>query len=730
MLKEHRKQQGIAGRFLVILTLLSVIITSGILPGAKADAAALKIKYGGKTYSYTSSKAKVTLDGKNKSTGSTPGLLINNTCMVPAANIFKTGLGCNFSYNSKTGKIIISKNNITVKMTVNSKTGYVNGKKKTIDEAPKRIKFVSKNITKLYVPSRFVAEALGYTYNWNSSTKSADITSPLVIKYNKEWVTYKGTKGQVIFDGKAVKQTGMPSIILNDTVLLQASPVFKTAMGADYTYDSTAKQVTISQNEVTIIMNIDSKTATVNGATETMPAAARLVWNKDTEKSYVMVPGEFVATSLGYKYSWNAGKGISSITTDKTIYFSQKWNPESNSNTIITAIEGKYEDGTDVISITGTSPLEVVVTETSDTILTLTIDGVDTSQIEALEKSISNGFLLNSVSLSVTETGIAIVIEKEPSSTYYTMNSGNTFKLILSEGEDSDISDSSYQIKLTAAEDMDYENITTEDLYFDNQFTITIPGDYEEHFSANPIKFDSSVIDDLSYELNSDGDTQITVNTKKLQGYKLNNCGTYIGVEVGNPSSIYENIVVLDPGHGGSAVGTSNKGIYEKNLNLEILYDKARNYFNSPDSPIKAYWTRTDDSNPSLTDRAKFAASVEADVFISLHMNSAGASASGTEVLYASNNKNKMNGMTSKDMAVIFQDYLEDELGLTGRKIVDRTKLVVLYKNVVPAILIELGFLSNKSDYAQLIDEDFQEQAAKAIYDAAVQMFETYPTGR
>lgn len=715
---------------MVILTLLAAIITTSILPGIHADAAALKIKYGGKTYSYTSSKAKVTLDGKNIKTGSTPGILINDTCLVPAANVFKTGLGCKFSYNSKTGKIVISKNDITVKMTLNSKTGYVNGKKKTIDEAPKRIKFIAKKTTKLYVPSRFVAESLGYTYNWNSSTKSADITSPLVIKYNEDWVTYKGTQGKVNFNGKTVKQTGMPSIIINNTALLQAKAVFKTAMGADYTYDEEAQKVTISQNDVTIVMKINSKTAMVNNVSETMSTAARIIWNKDTQKSYVMVPGEFVATTLGYKYSWNASQGVSNITTDKTLYFSQNWNADSDTNPSITSIEGKYDNGTDVISITGTSPLEVTVEEASDTILTLTINGVDTSKIEALEKSISNGFLLSGISLSVTETGIILTVEKEASCSYYTMNSGNTFKLVLSEGEDSDIDSSSYQIKLTTAEDMDFDSVTTEDLYYDKQFIITIPGDYEDHFNTNPIKYDSSVIKDLTVELNSDGDTEIIVDTKKLQGYKLNNCGTYIGVNVANPSSIYDKIVVLDPGHGASAVGTSSKGTYEKTLNLEILYDKAKNYFNSQDSEVKAYWTRTDDSNPGLVERAKFASSVEADVFISLHMNSAGATASGTEVLYASNNKNKMNGMTSKDMAVLFQDYLEDELGLTGRKIVDRTKLVVLYQNVVPAILIELGFLSNKKDYAKLTDEDFQDQAAKAIYDATVLLFETYPTGR
>ena len=51
-----------------------------------------------------------------------------------------------------------------------------------------------------------------------------------------------------------------------------------------------------------------------------------------------------------------------------------------------------------------------------------------------------------------------------------------------------------------------------------------------------------------------------------------------------------ENIVVLDPGHGGKDPGAQSNGVNESDLNLTILYNCAKEYFDSPESNIKAYY--------------------------------------------------------------------------------------------------------------------------------------------
>lgn len=594
--------------------------------GAYVKAASVVLKDDDKSYAYTGTQANVRVDGKSVNLGKTKAILLNNNCMVPAKDVYNKALKGTYSYNSKTNKIIIKKDGNIIEMFLGSKKASVNGKSKTMPEAPKKVTFVKENQTKIYVPSRFVTESLGYTYEWDQSKKTADIVSPFTIKYDKNWVVYKGTKGAVICDGKKINLNGMPSIIINNTALLRANSVFKGGLGANYKYDSKTKKVTISNDDVTILLQINSKKAIVNDKSYNMSTAARMVTNKATGKSYVMVPGEFVATKLGYSYRWDSSTKTSIISSDTE-------NGDMD--------EGDEEDE-----------------ETSD---------------EKPEQS------------------------------------------------------SDYQMEFSLPKGVKASDLTDEDQYYKNRFVVSIPEDQTSFFEENTITYDKTVISKYTVDYNEKEDcTYLTINTKKLQGYRIEKTSVGVGIVVAAPKEIYDRIVVLDPGHGASAVGTHQKDVYEKTLNLEILYNKAKEYFNGKDSTIKAYWTRVNDSNPSLADRAKLADKVGADVFISLHMNSAGKTASGTETLYASNNKNTKNGMDSKKMADLFQKYLVDELGLKGRRIVDRTGLYVLKHNSVPAILIELGFLSNANDYKKLMDEEFQEEAAKAIYEATELLYETY----
>lgn len=613
---------------------LILLCIASLAQGTSSKAASLALKYDGKAYTYTGTKAGVTVDGKLVNLGKTNGIIINDNCMLPAKDVFQKALKGSYSYSSKTNKITIKKDGNTIVMTLGSKKALVNGKSKNMPEAPKKITFMEEKITKVYVPSRFVTENLGYTYQWDQSKKLAKIISPFTIKYDKSWVVYKGTKGAVICDGKKINLNGMPSIIVNNTALLQANSVFKGGLGAKYKYDSKTKNVTISNDNADITMKINSKKATVDDKVYTMSTAVRLVTNKATGKSYVMVPGEFVATKLGYSYRWDSSTKTSIISTE---------------------VEDEEVDG-----------------EENDT----DVDDAD---------------------------------EEE-------------------EDTDSELSDnSSYQLEFSLPKGVNFSDLTDEDQYYKNRFVISMPSNQTDYYEDKNVQYNNSVVSKYSVDYNENDDcTYLTIYTKKLQGYVIKKTTSGVGVQIGNPKDIYQRIVVLDPGHGASAVGTSQKGVYEKTLNLEILYNKAKKYFNGKDSTIKAYWTRVDDSNPSLAERAKFAEKVGADVFISLHMNSAGKTASGTETLYASNNKNKENGMDSKKMAELFQEYLVDELGLKGRRIVDRTGLYVLKNNSVPAILIELGFLSNANDYDKLTDEDFQDDAAKAIYEATELLYDTY----
>jgi N-acetylmuramoyl-L-alanine amidase len=331
---------------------------------------------------------------------------------------------------------------------------------------------------------------------------------------------------------------------------------------------------------------------------------------------------------------------------------------------------------------------------------------------------------------------------------YYTSQNGNqTTLLFLSPGASGQqngasgsagnsgssgvVDKSGYEIAIPKPAGLTKAMVTDEDNYFSNNFVIRLNGDYTSQISSANISNSSSTVSGITVSLNSSNQTEICFRTTKLQGYEYVMDDTGIYVNVGNPKDIYKNIVVLDPGHGGGAVGAQYFGTDEKDLNYKILYTIGKKYFNQDTSKLKVYYTRITDVDMSLSDRAAFASRYGADVFVSLHMNaSLTRSVYGTEVYYSSSNTGTTaSGLTSDVMADFFADRVTSAIGSDNRGSRSE-RYTVVYKNTVPAILIELGFLSNASDYAKLSDSAYQETAAKAIYDTVLQLFAQYPTGR
>lgn len=263
------------------------------------------------------------------------------------------------------------------------------------------------------------------------------------------------------------------------------------------------------------------------------------------------------------------------------------------------------------------------------------------------------------------------------------------------------------------------------------RFSIYIPGDYVSYLLNNPALVNSSAITDVSVFLNSNYETEIMVSTSKIQGYELFVDKDFIYVNVGNPRDIYKNIVVLDPGHGGSAPGAVYFNTKEKDLNYKVLYEIGKDLYNLDSSLLKVYYTRETDVDVSLANRAAFAESVGADLFVSLHMNAnTNTSVYGTEVYYSnSNNKKNKAGLNSEILANIFVNNLSSSLNTRNRG-TRAARYTVVHNNTVPAVLLELGFMSNKKEFETLSNPAFQYQAAKVIYETLLEVFDKYPTGR
>ena len=338
-----------------------------------------------------------------------------------------------------------------------------------------------------------------------------------------------------------------------------------------------------------------------------------------------------------------------------------------------------------------------------------------------LKKAVTNSFVKN-ISISKTESTVTVTIKYQStcivSTTYDEQGVSFTF------------SKASYSIRIHLPEGVTGNQITDIDYYYDHKFVLKIPGKWKSFYDQYPILQRNNAITSLKVS-QSGNHTLITVKTSRLQGYKYEQQGDYLFVNVNDPRKIYKNIVVLDAGHGGKDFGARSHGAKEKNINFKIIYTLAKEYFNSSASNVKAYWSRYNDKFISLSARARFASEVQADLFVSLHMNSApNTRANGMEVYYArSNNGVSSMGLKSQTLARRMHDQLEENLSIPSRG-VKKAEFYVLRHNTVPAILIELGFISGNRDHNKITSSGYQKNAAKNIYDCISNVFKSYPTGR
>lgn len=181
--------------------------------------------------------------------------------------------------------------------------------------------------------------------------------------------------------------------------------------------------------------------------------------------------------------------------------------------------------------------------------------------------------------------------------------------------------------------------------------------------------------------------------------------------------------LVLDAGHGGVDSGATGNGYREKHMTLSILLGAKRHFDN--DSRFKVYYTRTSDTYPSLDDRCKLANNHDADLFVSVHINSASASARGTETLYnwSRNTVTAKNGMTSKELASSVQQSVVASTGFANRGLKNRTDLRVLNQTKMPACLIEYGFISNPSE-SRIMNANL-DRYGKELYEAIVRYLQS-----
>jgi N-acetylmuramoyl-L-alanine amidase len=217
--------------------------------------------------------------------------------------------------------------------------------------------------------------------------------------------------------------------------------------------------------------------------------------------------------------------------------------------------------------------------------------------------------------------------------------------------------------------------------------------------------------------------------------------------------------IVLDPGHGGKDPGAIGvDGIAEKDIVLSVAKKLAKKL--TRDMGVEVVLTRKNDSFVRLEDRTAIANAEDADLFLSLHMNaSSSGDAKGLETYYLDNSTDEAslrlaareNGTSRKnvsDLQFILSDMtqnmkLEDSISLAHRlhgslvssmskKMGDvkdlgvkKSLFYVLVGARMPSVLVEMFFITNKTEGRAMGRASYQDAIVEALYDGIKQYGET-----
>lgn len=182
-------------------------------------------------------------------------------------------------------------------------------------------------------------------------------------------------------------------------------------------------------------------------------------------------------------------------------------------------------------------------------------------------------------------------------------------------------------------------------------------------------------------------------------------------------------LVVIDPGHGGSDVGATGHGLSE----ASVVEDVARRLEGRlAATGVAVYLTRGTDNSPSPVERAQFANAVGADLLISLHVDQCGSPHGRGVATYfygwGEQGRNGGGSAVGERLAALVQSEIVARTGLTDCRHHPKT-WELLRRTRMPAVRVDLGYLTSPLDALRLADPSLRDTAAEAILVAVQRLY-------
>lgn len=643
--------------------------------------------YNGKHHAYAAKEVKIEIDGKAMVPKDMPAVIIDGRTMLPMRQIAQE-LGCEVNWNEAAKQIYVMRGSDIIVFTVDSKTGYENGKEFTMDVPATIVN------DRTMLPVRALADALHLNIKWDDPNRIVSIQSGDTVVKDEPKAPESGQTTAGTLTGiqtPSAKDADQTFTIQADGPMGRYEKTFvdDQKIVLDFYGAKSSLPSEITKTNSDIVTGIRTATHENNGDSFT-----RVVFDLSGKKKY--------------EVTQSADKKNITISFGKTTV--DKISAVHSQNKDIITIGGTGSFGASVAMTA--DPQKIIVTipncqsNLSDKIntdeLQYVLDGkVDTSKGNTVELVLAVEDL---VQYSYREETQNLILEIYPTTLKNMRYDKNANVLYLDKKEK-----------------IDTGSVKFEDHYLDGYFDVTLPGGYESDYGYGTYDVKGTVVENIEVSTKG-GNTTFRFKQNRISAYEVTDEGDSYAIRVKNPKEVYDKVLLLDAGHGGKDPGTSGNGMQEKNLNLTIAQKIAQKL---QGSGIKVYMTRDSDVYPENSTRAKTANDI-ADLMVSIHMNSGPETANGTETLYQVHANDNGARLTSKQLAEILQGKVVSATGNTNRGAKLWTDVLILNRTTVPAVIVEVIFITNTGDALKISNPAYQDQVAQAIADG-IQEAVKYP---
>ncbi len=616
-----------------------------------------------------------------------PGILYvldGSTRTLLPVRVISEMMGAEVEWFGDTKEVKITYEGNIILLKINSPIAYVNGVEKTLPDNVPPIIIDYEGINRTVVPARFISEEFGMDVDWVGETRTVIINE----------------KKQIVSDVYFTMKNRFPEIRVKTTGEVKSSNFYiaKDNENDQLVVDIINTELSSGFRDYFIPINLlyyDSiEVSTYEKGTQNTRLSINLTDTRGYDVFYDDDSNELVVkfiNSVNYIYT-DEIYGVDAViidTKESPAYNPQFW---VEKNKIIIDVMNclfNYNDG-----VAGSED------SSSDLISNIAYSQYDPTKeygedevVSRIVINLENETSLDEVYIEDVGNKIIVYISGDPLNGFdYYKTAQDSSQLSLKFNRETTVESellSNNNLRLT----FDKDNIDIDELDIDIDDSII------QSFTINKNNSEYSV--DISLVEN----TEFVMLGSGSNNFFLN----FVNIDLSN--SKYKNmLIVIDPGHGGKDPGAIGKltGVYEKTLALKssLMLKKELEK-----EGFKVYMTRSTDEYISLYERANMANELDADLFVSVHINAhTNSDANGVEVLYS-----PYTTQHSDLLAKAIQKYLVKDLGATNRGIVPRPNLIVIRETKMAAALVELGFLSNKREEELLQQDWYMDKAVKAV---------------